>query len=274
MSSLIGIFVVGSIGFWILLALAWVVVTALIEFERPWLAGLSLVATFVLVSWLGNFNLIAASRAHPLTAAVGLAAYFLAGAAWSVWKFYVYFKTKRDKYEELKRDFLDAKKIKGSAIPTEMLREWYRWLHSRAHDSGLRECLDFSGGGYDADTGTGDLRCRFTRPRVRDNKKRILTWMLYWPWSLLWYAVNDPVRKAFEFLFNRLKAVYQWVLDRAFAGMDDDFREPPDKAAPPPPPQPALPSPGEDAAFVRPGRPRPPGLVRPLGDDEGKGNAK
>jgi len=34
------------------------------------------------------------------------------------------------------------------------------------------------------------------------NSPRILRWALYWPWSLVGTLFNDPVRKAFEYLYH------------------------------------------------------------------------
>ncbi len=33
---------------------------------------------------------------------------------------------------------------------------------------------------------------------VRDNKHRIITWMAYWPFSILWSALRDPFQEIYE----------------------------------------------------------------------------
>lgn len=42
-------------------------------------------------------------------------------------------------------------------------------------------------------------------PTAADNKFRIMSWMIYWPFSLIWTAIDQPVRNTFNYLFNRFE---------------------------------------------------------------------
>lgn len=48
---------------------------------------------------------------------------------------------------------------------------------------------------------------------VKENKERILNWMIYWPLSALWTTINQPVRKLFNEIFRKVEGSYQKMSD-------------------------------------------------------------
>jgi len=53
-------------------------------------------------------------------------------------------------------------------------------------------------------------------PKAKDNRSHILMWMSWWPFSALWTMVNDPVRKAFEWIFDSLEKTFDRISERVF----------------------------------------------------------
>lgn len=53
-------------------------------------------------------------------------------------------------------------------------------------------------------------------PKVSDNKYLIITWMMYWPPSLVWTLVHDPVYRFFNTLFHWVSGSFQRISDRMF----------------------------------------------------------
>ena len=49
------------------------------------------------------------------------------------------------------------------------------------------------------------------RPGVSAHKSRIIGWIVYWPWSVFWYALKDVLMRVFEHVFELLKSTYQKV---------------------------------------------------------------
>jgi hypothetical protein len=47
--------------------------------------------------------------------------------------------------------------------------------------------------------------------------------MSYWPWSLLWTILDDPVRKAFLGIYHYIQEFLQEISDRVFQGIEVDF---------------------------------------------------
>ncbi|MBI2473417.1 hypothetical protein HYV70_02595 [Candidatus Uhrbacteria bacterium] len=60
-------------------------------------------------------------------------------------------------------------------------------------------------------------------PSMENHKKRILMWMTWWPWSLTWTILNDPIRRIFQALLEALKGEFQRRAEKAFRRIDDDL---------------------------------------------------
>ena len=60
------------------------------------------------------------------------------------------------------------------------------------------------------------------KPIAKNNKSRIITWMCFWPFSLVWTIVDDPIRKIFEAIFSQIKVGLQKISDKAFEGLEED----------------------------------------------------
>jgi hypothetical protein len=67
------------------------------------------------------------------------------------------------------------------------------------------------------------------KPMVRDNKTRCISWMAYWPASMAWTLVDDPVRRAFVALYDSIGGSLQHISDRRFAGIEDTYKASPGK---------------------------------------------
>lgn len=54
-------------------------------------------------------------------------------------------------------------------------------------------------------------------PVARKNKSKILSWMMYWPFSALWTLINDPVRRAFRIIYNRIESYFDKISKSMFS---------------------------------------------------------
>lgn len=61
---------------------------------------------------------------------------------------------------------------------------------------------------------------RIYKPKVSENKSRIMTWMCFWPFSFIWTMIDDPVRRVFKAIFEAIKGTLQRIADKAFEGLD------------------------------------------------------
>ena len=190
------LFVVGSLWFWLLVAAEAALLLGLIERGKGLLATLSLAITLVLLQFWGDANPLGLAE-HPLLLLFGVIGYFAAGTVWSVARWWLYVREQRQRYDEARADFCHANDL-DDKIPDEMQLGWLQFLESRKKKIEIR-------------------------PRARAHKGRILMWMAYWPWSLFWTVLNDPVRKAFLFIYHHIHDYLQEISDQAFKGVENDL---------------------------------------------------
>jgi hypothetical protein len=211
------LFVLWSIGFWSLAGVATILLFLCVENEKPGFATLTLIGSFALLALCGDFNVIHEVIVDPLRALFIVGLYFGGGGTWSFFKWWFYVKAHHDRYMDLRAGFLRKHNLpeKGE-IPNELRVEF-------------KSAVDHND--QWSSRGTG----RVSKPIIRENKGRIVLWMIYWPWSAVWTLINDPVKKTFEWMFHRLQGVYQFVADSIYRNTKDDFNYIP----PPPAPAPA-----------------------------------
>jgi len=56
-----------------------------------------------------------------------------------------------------------------------------------------------------------------TIPKGADNKNRIITWMSYWPFSMIWTMINEPVRKIFRYIYSKIEGIYDKMAKSVFS---------------------------------------------------------
>lgn len=212
------LFAIGTFWFWILMAVHFCVLLALIEYEKVGWATITLIATFAALHFLGDFNIVSAVLHNPATAAIVAAGYFVAGTAWSVVKWWFYVRRCREEYDTLKAAFLERNGVQGTAVPDALKGKWKEEL-SNDYRYGRERRRSFANG---------------VIPKAGDHKGRIMTWMCYWPWSAVWTMINDPVKRLFKQIYLQIQGLLQSISNRAFSGVENDLADPP---APPPPPE-------------------------------------
>lgn len=202
-------FAVGSIGFWALIALETGLLIFLIEWGKGTFATLSLALTLGLFYFLGDVNIFGFIVHHPITMVLGAIVYFAAGTAWSVAKWWLFVRDMRGRYDDLRADFCHEHGVDGP-IPERLQGLWLERLDNAARRGRRIE----------------------VRPRARQHRGRIVTWMTFWPWSTVWTLLNDPVRQAFSLIYRHMHDYLQEISNKAFQGVEDDFpggQEPPSR---------------------------------------------
>jgi len=181
------VLLVGGIGFWILLVLSSIIILACLDHENDLGAFLSVVGTLAVLQLFSGVDLVSYVQSNPLALLWGGGLYFILGTLWSFFKWWVHVKDARKVYDHERDDFLGHG---GDMTPEEKAR----W-------KGLAPRI----------------------PEAIKNKSRIMGWMTFWPWSALWFVINDPIRRAFKAIYERLQGAYQRIVDKAFAGTEKDF---------------------------------------------------
>jgi len=58
-------------------------------------------------------------------------------------------------------------------------------------------------------------------PTAKEYKSEIIVWMSYWPWSMTWTLLNDPIKRFFNFIYLKFSTLYQKLSDRIFKDIID-----------------------------------------------------
>lgn len=183
-----------------------IVLLFLIENDKPGWCTLTLGATFGLLKLLAGVNVFEMAWHNPGATALIILGYFAAGTAWSIAKWYFFVKDKRARYDEAKAEY---------ALTPE-----YTYSTTRNKDGGReqeKQPVSWTNSGR-----YGSFIDRYTKtpaPSVRANKSRIMTWMGYWPWSMVWTLINDPIKRAFKAIYNRIHNMLQTISNNAFKGV-------------------------------------------------------
>ena len=193
-------FVVGGWWFFALCGLAVVLLFLAVETDSPFWAALTLGGYFAALALLGDFNVLDWLQAHPWKALTYAGAFFGIGTVWSVAKWWFYVRERRDDYNQKKLKFIKRHNLGlkvTDAIPEDKLLEYDGWI--------------------------GSMRIGVARPDPSAHKSRIMTWMVYWPWSMLWTLINDPIKKLFKAIYARIEGVYERISDRLFGDVDAEL---------------------------------------------------
>jgi hypothetical protein len=201
---LIGLFALGTIGFWILIPLAVIFLFFMVEHEKPGWATLSLIFVGLVLAYFGDVNLWFIARENPMSALLMVVSYFGMGALWSIGKWWFLVRERRSNYQDFRDEFMKYQKLDPKAeIPNELKKTFKERIEGRTKYNG------------------GDKP--ISKPLIREHKGILTLWMTYWPWSMTWTLLNDPVKKAFRWVLDQLQGVYQRIADSIFKGVEKDI---------------------------------------------------
>lgn len=219
--GLIGLFAVGTFWFWVLLVASSGFLFWSLEGDRGFGATVTLLATIFLLQTMGDIRVLDYLKGDPWKIGYYVFGYFLLGVVWSFGKWFFFLIKLREKYYEVRDDLLKRNNVaiaNGDAIPSNLRNAWKAcWLEFvRRSDYGF----------YTKIMAEEDLI-----PKARNHQKRILVWMTYWPWSMVWTLICDVVKKIFTNLYRILQRWYQAIANYVFRGIERD--SPPRNQSPP-----------------------------------------
>lgn len=276
--------VIGSLPFWLVTVGIVAAIIAAVENEKGLWATVCCIGYIAALHLVGDVNVLLWARAHLQWIAGGLVGYLILGAVWGVAKWYFFTKKKagetEENYRQARKDFLrkgiihpdDAPKcspeqqqrgvfsrigefLYGGAQPVDSVGKPLRRLHvSDATEetpvpTELRAAWQVvvQQGFYNNGQGIINI----VPPRPNDHKSTITMWMSFWPASLFWTLLNDPVRAAFRHIYASLVRTLQDISNRAYSDVASMHAKDTKADAPPPPPS--------ESAAASPNAPIPPG---------------
>lgn len=281
---------VGTWPFWLVTVGIIAAIIAAVENEKGLWATVCFVGYLAALHLVGGVDVLLWARSHIEWIAMGAVGYLAIGAAWGVAK-WMFFTRKRageieENYRVARKNFLlngivhpdDVKKVLES---NRTQNDYHRNLNFTYHQVGdfllFRQSEPELNGirrinvanatedtsvppemraAWQAVTTSGSYHLggqtlSIKPPRPNDHKSTIMTWMTFWPASMTWTMLNDPVRAAFRFIYAWLSRTLQDLSNRAFADLTKMAAE--DTAVPQDPPPPSATDVAGDKGPLPPG---------------------
>lgn len=173
--------------------------------------GIATFATLVCVAalqWGFGVDMIGAVKAHPMSLLEWAAAYLVVGTIWGVVKWWFYVRKQRRGYDVVRATLLVRLGLPATGpdgfptpIPVANKDEFQRMLWSPPNGGERVE----------------------VKPDPTNHKAQIYLWMAYFPWSLTWTLINDPVKRAFDEAYAQVANMLRRISASAFAGTDGDL---------------------------------------------------
>lgn len=168
-----------------------VVVTYLTEAHRPGpfrslfvIAG-SIAIYYFLVKPIDFNAVLEFTRSNSANIIYSIIAWVVIGVVWSFFRWYVYLK--------------DSKRSQDDLIAFK-LQIYKREVAGREQD--IADKL------RNPRTEPRPVSLEYTIPQAADNKERITTWMVYWPFSVLGYLATNPIQRMYRWIYEHVSGVY------------------------------------------------------------------
>lgn len=56
---------------------------------------------------------------------------------------------------------------------------------------------------------------KWDAPELADYKGDIFNWIFYWPFSMIWFLIHEPIERLFKVIMDNTKKVYEGITNRA-----------------------------------------------------------
>jgi hypothetical protein len=181
---LASIFIIGTFGFWALLVASFLLVLIMTEVgDSPFWAAFTIFGTLLALDLFGNAELWSWIASNPLVLAGGAVGYVAFGIAWSMFKWFKFARKRLVVYQNQRSKFMKNHGLgENDEMPANLYLSWSDYL-------------------------TGAIAL----PDPRKEKRRIVAWMSYWPWSVIYFVLADLVREIFQFVYNRTSVIFQRI---------------------------------------------------------------
>jgi len=169
-------------------------------------ATVSLVVFAPLLYWGGGVDFVTWFGQNPEYLYYGIPGYFVVGLGWALLKWVLLLVDKREELKENQASFrkkhalpddvaLTQKSVSSGHLDKETLKKW-----------------------RGRDVYPGPLTAI---PKARDYKYKIINWLSYWPFSMLWSLVDDFVRRISKAIYNLVHDLFQSIANKIFGDLVD-----------------------------------------------------
>lgn len=194
----------GSFWFWTLILCESVAIIYFLEHQKPGRLNMSIFLFLFLLWVFSDIPVVSYVFHNPVRIVATILGYLVAGTLWSIAKWYFFVLNVRDDYYEARKSFCEEQGIAGTEWTPEQKQRWEKYFARQR--SYFRSGVD-----------------SFGRPIARENKERIVMWMCYWPWSMVWTILNDPFRRLFLAIYEYVQGIHDSISRRLYRNFQGDF---------------------------------------------------
>ena len=175
----------GTFWFWFLSVICFITIVVYIESDSFFGATMAFIIFGLLLYFGGNAQsfkeLFLYIKNNPMMVLTYVMAYIMTGVLWSILKYWLYLLNFKDKYDDKKKQYFDY-------YPGNTTEQWIKSINEEK---------------------------KYYKP----NKDKIMNWMIWWIPSMVWTLINDPIRRAFRWAYNRSIKVYDGIYQRVLGDL-------------------------------------------------------
>jgi hypothetical protein len=182
------LFAAGTFWFWALIVVELILLFMFTEYENGVGATVSLVVFGVV---MGGIDILSYIAHHPLQLIVYAVVFFAFGVCWGVFQWRRLVNASLRIHDERLAEFVASKNLPTDTkvLPEHLRAEWKRIVDNTIN--------------YDTRRNIAQV------PLVRQNKGKIITWMMMWPFSLSLYLFKDLLKEFFTDIYMKLSGFLQ-----------------------------------------------------------------
>lgn len=185
----------GSIWVWVLLLLAGISITVLVESDAGLWATIALLGTLATLNFYFHMPILDGVKQHPVQLLKWVIAYIVLGAGWGVVKWFLYVRKCLRRYCQVRDEQL-------AILGKKSIADVDRLTDFRSH-LGWR--------GVSAEP-----------PLASAHKQDLTRWMAYWPFSIVGTILNDFIRRIWHNIYEHLAKTYDRISVYVFRGVSGD----------------------------------------------------
>lgn len=205
---------IGTIGFWVMLFVISCCMVGFLEFRRSGFATLTFLGTLFALYHLMGMNMNWFVQRLPSVAVSIFLYVFVVGILWAIFKWWRKVENLAQKCKELKYEFLREHNVTDSMIPTHLADDWQQYIRTKGNDTMYELKVDSTG---------------IVPPHPNDYKEEIYLWIFFWPWSMIWFVFDEPVRKCARTLYRQIRGSLVAISEHSFKDIKGDFAPPPER---------------------------------------------
>lgn len=182
----------------------WITVVIVIDLliceatDSPIIGLFSIIVAGVAYQFLADVDIVEYVLTNPLSTLGLVFAYFIVGLVWCVFRWILFSLDARTKYREIQECFFSEHKLNSiGKIPHSLKVKWEEYLNHNTPYYGAKAYKSFP-------------------PKVRYFKRRITTWIGYWPVNMVWFIVGDFIHRVAKAIYNFVSGFLQSITDKLF----------------------------------------------------------